>query len=166
MRWFQYGVFCPVMRVHGNRCRHGEKKRDVKEPTGDPNEIWSFGERNYPILKELVFLRERLRPYIEQQMQLASEKGWPVMRPMFFDYPDDEVCYTLGEQYMFGSEILFAPIVHRGQTEKQVYLPESGWVLTKDKKAYDKGWHIVTAAIDEFVAFVKEDSTLLALFEE
>ncbi|MBQ3904792.1 MAG: hypothetical protein II744_07425, partial [Eubacterium sp.] len=65
VRWFQYGVFCPVMRVHGNRNRHGEKKRDVKEPTGDPNEIWSFGERNHIILRDLVLLRERLRPYIE-----------------------------------------------------------------------------------------------------
>jgi alpha-D-xyloside xylohydrolase len=164
VRWFQYGVFSPVMRLHGNRNRHGEKKRDVKEPTGDPNEIWSFGTRNFSILRDLVFLRERLRPYIEKHMKIAAEKGYPVMRPLFFDYPDDEICYTLGEQYMFGDEIIFAPIVNRGQTEKTVYLPDGEWVLTKDKKVYSKGFHTVTAEIDEFIAFVKRGSDLISLF--
>lgn len=164
VRWFQFGVFSPVMRVHGNRNRHGEKKRDVKEPTGDPNEIWSFGERNYAILKDLVLLRDRLRPYIEKQMKTASDKGYPVMRPMFFDYPDDEVCYTLGEQYMFGDDILFAPIVNRGQTEKQVYLPEGEWVLTKSKEEFSAGWHTVNANIDEFVAFVRKGADVLNCF--
>ena len=164
VRWFQYGVFSPVMRLHGNRNRHGEKKRDVKEPSGDPNEIWSFGERNFPILKELVLLRERLRPYIEAHMHIASEKGWPVMRPMFFDYPDDAVCYTLGEQYLFGSDILFAPIVNRGQTEKAVYLPEGEWVLTKSGEVYAPGWHTVSAEIGEFIAFVKKGAEVLRCF--
>ncbi|MDO4846658.1 MAG: glycoside hydrolase family 31 protein [Clostridiaceae bacterium] len=165
VRWFQYGVFSPVMRVHGNRHRHGEKKRDVKEPSGDPNEIWSFGEENFPILKELVLLRERLRPYIEKQMTTASEKGYPIMRPMFFEYPDDKICYNLGEQYMFGDDILFAPIVNRGQTEKQVYLPEGEWVLTKSGETYTKGWHTVTAQINEFVAFVKKGADVLSCFK-
>jgi alpha-D-xyloside xylohydrolase len=164
VRWFQYGVFCPVMRVHGNRHRHGEKKRDVKEPSGDPNEIWSFGERNFEILKELVLLRERLRPYIEKHMKIASEKGYPVMRPMFFDFPEDEICYTLGEQYMFGDDILFAPIVNRGQTEKEVYLPEGKWVLTKTKEVYGGGWHKINAEINEFVAFVKEGADVINCF--
>ena len=164
VRWFQYGVFCPVMRLHGSRVRHGEKKRDVKEPTGDPNEIWSFGERNFRILKELVLLRERLRPYIEKQMKTAAEKGYPVMRPMFFEYPDDEVYWTLGEQYLFGDDILFAPIVNRGQTEKQVYLPEDGWILTKTKEAYASGWHTVRAETDEFVAFVRPGAAALDCF--
>ena len=164
VRWFQFGVFSPVMRLHGSRVRHGEKKRDVKEPTGDPNEIWSFGERNYAILKDLIFLRERLRPYIETQMRIASEKGYPVMRPMFFDYPDDEVCYTLGEQYLFGDDILFAPIVRRGQTEKEVYLPAGKWIHTKTKEAYAPGWHTVRAAIDEFVAFVRAGAPVLECF--
>ena len=164
VRWFQFGVFSPVMRLHGSRVRHGEKKRDVKEPTGDPNEIWSFGERNYAILKDLIFLRERLRLYIETQMRIASEKGYPVMRPMFFDYPDDEVCYTLGEQYLFGDDILFAPIVRRGQTEKEVYLPAGKWIHTKTKEAYAPGWHTVRAAIDEFVAFVRAGAPVLECF--
>lgn len=164
VRWFQYGVFSPVMRLHGNRNRHGEKKRDVKEPSGDPNEIWSFGKKNFGILKDLIMLRERLRPYIEANMKIAAEKGYPVMRPMFFDFPEDEVCYTLGEQYMFGRDILFAPIVNRGQTEKRVYLPEGEWILTKNKKPYSQGWHTVNAALDEFVAFVRAGADVIDCF--
>ena len=164
VRWFQYGVFSPVMRLHGNRNRHGEKLRDVKEPTGDPNEIWSFGERNFEILKELVFLRERLRPYIEKQMEIAAKQGYPVMRPMFFDYPEDENCYTLGEQYMFGSDIIFAPIVNKGQTVKTVYLPDGEWIMTKSREKYTGGYYEITASIDEFIAFVKNGSEVLSAF--
>ena len=163
VRWFQYGVFSPVMRLHGHRNRHG-KRSNLKEPSGDPNEIWSFGERNYVILKELVFLRERLRPYIEHHMEIASQKGYSVMRPMFFDFPDDEVCYTLGEQYMFGDDILFAPIVNKSQTKKKVYLPEGKWILTKNGKEYGAGWHEILAEIHEFIAFVKQGSEVLNCF--
>lgn len=163
VRWFQFGVFSPVMRLHGSRIRHGEKS-SLKEPSGDPNELWSFGDEVFKILKELVFLRERLRGYISAQMKIASEKGYPVMRPMFFEYPDDEVCYTLNSQYMFGSDIIFAPIVDRGQTETTVYIPEGEWVLTKDKTVYTKGAYKITAQIDEFVAFVKSGSDVLTVF--
>lgn len=164
VRWFQYGVFCPVMRVHGNRCRHGEKKRDILEPTGDPNELWSFGEENFKILKELVMLRERLRPYIEEQMKTASEKGYPVMRPMFFDFPDDERCYDLGEQYMFGKDILFAPVVNKGQTKKKVYLPEGQWIRTADKKEYAGGEYEFEVPLGEFLAFVRKGAEVIKAF--
>ena len=163
VRWFQYGVFSPVMRLHGNRNLHGERS-NLKEPSGDPNEIWSFGKRNFKILRELVFLRERLRPYIEHHMKIASEKGYPMMRPMFFDFPDDENCYTVGEQYMFGDDILFAPIVNKGQTKKKVYLPEGKWILTKSKKEYETGWHEITVEIDEYIAFVKDGTDVLNCF--
>ena len=164
VRWFQYGVFCPVMRLHGVRNRHGEPTPGLKEPSGDPNELWSFGEKNFPILRDLVLLRERLRPYIEAQMRLSSEKGWPVMRPTFFDFPEDETCYSFGEQYMFGPDILFSPIVKQGQTKKEVYLPEGEWVLTKTKEVFSPGRHTVEAKIDEFVAFVRKGADVLECF--
>ncbi len=160
VRWFQYGVFSPVMRLHGSRTKHGERSNLI-EPSGDPNELWSFGEKNFEILKDLVLFRERLRPYIKEQMNIASEKGYPVMRPMFFEYPDDEVCYTLGEQYMFGDDIIFAPIVNQGQTDKEVYIPDGEWVLLKDRKTYTKGTYNIHAEIDEFIAFVRAGSDLL-----
>ena len=84
---------------------------------------------------------------------------------MFFDYPDDEICYTTGGQYMFGDDILFAPVTEQGAAEKKVYLPEGEWILTKDKTTY-KGndWYSVHAEINEFVAFVRKGSDVINLF--
>ena len=163
VRWFQFGVFSPVRRLHGSRIRDGER-RDIIEPSGDPNEIWSFGEDVFEILKKLVLLRERLRPYIMLQMKTAAEKGYPVMRPMFFEYPEDEICYTLDGQYLFGDDIIFAPIVNRGQTEKTVYIPEGEWILTKNKERYTKGTYKINAETDEFIALVKAGSDVLKVF--
>ena len=163
VRWFQFGVFTPVLRLHGSRIKHGPKS-PIIEPSGDPNELWSFGPKNFEILKDLVLLRERLRPYLRQQMKIASEKGHPVMRPMFFEYPEDPVSYSLNGQYLFGPDILFAPITVQGQTEKQVYIPDGRWILTRDHTLYTKGWHTVTAKLDEYIAFVRAGSAVSAVW--
>lgn len=164
VRWFQYGVFCPVLRLHGSRNGH-DRTRDIIEPTGGDNELWSFGGRNFEILKELVLLRERLRPYIKKHMDTASEKGYPVMRPMFFDFPDDEACYELGDQYMFGGDILFAPITGQGETQKRVYLPEGEWIRTTDKTVHTGGRFVSChAEIHEFIAFVKKGAEVMEAF--
>ncbi len=164
VRWFQYGVFCPVLRLHGSRNGQ-DRTRDIIEPTGGDNEIWSFGERNFEILKDLIMLRERFKPYIKKHMDIASKKGYPIMRPMFFDYPDDEVCFTLGEQYMFGDDIIFAPVTERGKTEKRVYLPKGEWILTKDKTAYEGNkWYTINVQVNEFVAFVQKGKEILSAF--
>ncbi len=168
VRWFQFGVFCPVMRLHGARKRiEGEPKRypNIIEPSGGPNEIWKFGEEHYEYLKELITLRERLRPYIMKYMEIASKTGSPIMRPMFYDYYEDEICYTLEDQYMFGEDILFAPIVEQGQTERSVYLPEGNWIYVGDKKTYSGKQTIqVGAQLHEFIAFVKEGSSVIEVF--
>ncbi len=164
VRWFQYGCFCPVMRLHGSR-EGKDYTRSIIEPTGGDNEIWSFGEENFEILKELILLRERLKPYLQKHMKKASEKGIPLMRPMFFDFPEDEACYTLGEQYMFGDDILFAPVVRQGQREKKVYLPEGNWILTKDGSIHrGAGWVEVSVELWEFAAFVREGSEVRKCF--
>ena len=164
VRWFQFGLFSPVMRLHGSRPKHGERTKGILEPSGDPNEIWSFGERNFEIIKDIVMLREKLKPYIIKQFNTATEKGYPVIRPMFFHHPDDEICYTLESQYFFGDDIIFSPIVNKGQTEKQVYIPDGEWILTKNGKTYAKGWHTVNAEINEFIAFVRKGSDVLNCF--
>ena len=170
VRWFQFGVFSPVMRLHGSRKRteaQGKPNPELKEPSGGPNEIWSFGEDVYRILRELILLRERLRPYIHKYMDIASETGAPLMRPMFFEYPDDSVCHTLDDQYMFGEDILFAPIVEQGQTERKVYLPEGEWVNVNDRRVYNgKTFVTVQAELDQFIAFVKKGSEWLAAFDK
>lgn len=164
VRWFQYGVFCPVTRLHGSRNGH-DRSRDIIEPTGGGNELWSFGEEAFGILKDLVALREKLRPYVEKHMKIASESGIPVMRPMFFDYPEDEECYKTGEQYMFGDDILFAPIVNRGQTQKEVYLPEGKWIFARDREVFEGGRkYTLSAGIDEIVVFVKNGAQVIEVF--
>jgi len=170
VRWFQFGVFCPVMRLHGSRYRikeQGPRTPGLKEPTGGPNEIWSFGDKVYNILRKLIMLRERLRPYIHKYMDIASQTGAPLMRPMFFEFPDDPVCYSLGDQYMFGEDILFAPIVAQGQTERTVYLPEGEWVNVNDKQVYQGNRYVnAHAELDQFIAFVKKGSEWLSVFDE
>lgn len=164
VRWFQYGVFCPVTRLHGSRMGH-DRTRDVIEPTGGDNELWSFGDKNFKILSDLVHLRNRLQPYIKKHMDIAAACGTPVMRPMFFDYPEDEVCYGLGTQFMFGDEILFAPLTQQEQTKKEVYLPEGEWVFTQDHTIYLGGqWYTLSAEIHEFIAFVKKGSDIIKCF--
>ena len=163
VRWFQFGLFCPVMRLHGNRVHHGEKS-SLPEPSGDPNELWSFGEKNFEILRGILRLREKLRPYIGRQMKTASEKGWPVIRPMFFAYPQDERCWKLNDQYLFGDDILFAPILRQGQTSRTVYIPEGEWVLTQDGAVYPQGTYEIHAELHEFIALVRKGAAVLECF--
>ena len=163
VRWFQFGLFCPVMRLHGNRNRHGAPS-SVIEPSGDPNEIWSFGEECFEVIKSILKIRENLRPYICEQMKTASEKGWPVMRPMFFMYPDDERCYSINDQYFFGDDILFTPITDLGVTEREVYLPDGEWCLARNGACYTGGVHKVKAEVNEFIAFVRKGADVLDAF--
>lgn len=95
VRWFAWGAFCPVFRMHGERSPWYEREQEfidgVRQLTsGQDNEVWSFGEDNYEILKKYLFIRERLRPYIRSCMEQASKTGAPVMRPLFFDFAEDK----------------------------------------------------------------------------
>lgn len=131
VRWFQWGVFCPVFRLHGFR-----DSDDVKN--AGENEVWSFGEEAYEIIKALLFMREALRPYVKAQMELAHETGVPPMRPLFFDFPEDEKSYTISDELLFGPDILVAPIYKYKQRSREVYLPEGAdWydVVTGEKKS-------------------------------
>lgn len=121
VRWFQYSAFCPLFRLHG--YRNPERNHSAMISTGEENEAWSFGEEAYGIIKELLFLRERLRPYIEEQMRLASETGVPPMRPLFFDFPQDSECAGVDDQFLLGSDLLVAPVLHKGERSRKVYLP-------------------------------------------
>ena len=96
--------------------------------SGQDNEVWSFGclsdgREVYPILRAQLALREQLRPYIKRQMQAASEKGSPVMRPLFYDFPEDSKSWEIEDEYMFGSDYLVCPVTSAGQVERKVYLP-------------------------------------------
>lgn len=143
VRWFEFGVFCPVFRLHGFRLPYPE--RDILNPdsycgSGGPNEVWSFGETAYQIITKYMFLREKMIPYIMEQMEYASQTGTPVIRPLFFDFPEDQNLYEIGDEYMFGPDILVAPVVEKGCEKRKVYLPEGAtWIDGWTKKTYQGG---------------------------
>lgn len=84
---------------------------------------------------------------------------------MFFEYPDDDECYKLNEQYLFGEDIIFAPIVNQGQSIKSFYVPDGEWILVKDKKVYSKGYYDTTVSLTDMVVLVKKGSDVLNAFE-
>lgn len=90
VRWFQFGAFCPVFRLHGFREPVKEpigKTGGGMMPSGADNEVWTYGEEVYEICKKYMEIREKIRPYIKTLMQEAHEKGTPVMRPLFYEFP-------------------------------------------------------------------------------
>ncbi len=126
IRWFQWGCYCPVMRLHGDR-RPGEKvyRKDGTETlfSGSDNEVWSFGEQAYPILKKYMLRREEMRDYVRGLMQQAHESGKPLLRAMFYEFPADPVCQDMKDQYMFGEKYLVAPVMQPGARSRSVYFP-------------------------------------------
>ncbi len=168
VRWFQFGLFCPIMRLHGTRLNQSyyvDEAPDVMVKGGGYNEIWHFGDENYPVLKKLIETREKMRPYTLAIAKEASENGSPMMRPMFYEFPQDKKCYELWDQYMFGGDILFAPIYNEGQTDREVYLPEGEWISVLDKKEYAGGQTVdMHAEVSEYIAFVKKGSDVLNAF--
>jgi alpha-D-xyloside xylohydrolase len=130
VRWFQWGTFCPVFRVHGDRKADHALGADGSMFTGGPNEVWSYGEEAYGILVAHLQLRERLRPYIKRQMAAAHERGTPVMRPLFYDFPEDKRAWEIPDQYMFGPDLLVAPVLYPGMRERFVYPTSVAWLAT------------------------------------
>ena len=140
VRWFQFGVFCPVFRVHGSRNSFDPKK-------GGDNEVWSFGEEAYAIIKGLLELREALRPYIAAHMRIAHESGVPPMRPIFFDFPKDESCYEVEDEFLFGPDVLVAPVAEYGKRSRSVYLPAGAvWKDAWDGSVIEGGARIEAEA--------------------
>ena len=161
VRWFQFGVFCPVLRMHGYRRpykEHGNMNDMSGEcNTGSGNELWSFGPEVYEIMVRYIKIRERLIPYIESCLKISKNSGLPVMRPLFFDYPEDEKVYSISDEYMFGHELLVAPILEYGISEREVYLPKGmDWIDKFSKKFYKGGGtYKIQAPIDVIPVFQK-----------
>lgn len=159
IRWFQFGVFCPIFRLHGDR---EPRNANGYAASGGPNEPWSFGEEAYEIIAETIRLRERLRPYVHAQMEIAARTGLPPMRPLFVDFPDDEASWSIEDQFMFGPDILVAPILGPGQTSRAVYLPSGGaWTDAWTGETLAGGRiAMVDAPIDRIPVFTFEGAVL------
>jgi alpha-D-xyloside xylohydrolase len=121
VRWFQFAVLWPVFRLHGNR--HADFYNAGLFSTGDPNEVWSFGDEAYEVIRGLLAFRERIRPYLQEQMDLATSDGLPPVRPLWFAYPDDESARGVDDQFLLGADLLAAPILHAGAIQRTVYFP-------------------------------------------
>lgn len=165
VRWFEYGAFCPVMRLHGYRMPYQPQfgtTGGAECVSGAPNEIWSYGDEVYEICKEYIQIRENMRGYTRSLMAEAHEKGTPVMRPMFYDFPEDQACWDNESQYMFGPNVLVAPVMERGQKTKEVYLPAGAkWTSIWTGECYDGGQTItVETPLDKLPVFTKDEFKL------
>ena len=171
IRWFAWGAFCPVFRMHGERSPWYEREEEfidgVRQLTsGQDNEVWSFGEENYEILKKYLFIRERLRPYIRECMKEASENGTPIMRPMFYDFPQDKEAWHVEDQYMFGPHLIVAPVMEAGATERKVYLPMGEqWTDAYTRKTYEGGQIITVSAPIDVIPVMMRQGTSYPIYE-
>ena len=162
VRWFEYGTFCPVMRLHGYRWPIQPQVGTTGGATclsGAPNEVWSYTDEVYEILKDYLFLREKMKPYIETIMRQAHEKGTPVMRPLFYDFPEDEKAWETEDAYMFGPDVLVAPVMYAGQTTRSVYLPAGAvWTNYWTGDKLEGGQTVsVEAPLEQIPLFMKDE---------
>jgi len=112
VRWFQWGAFCPIFRVHG---------------TYYPKEPWRFGKEVEEVLVKYIRLRYRLLPYIYTLAWMVYEKDYTIMRPLVMDFRDDRDVYNIDDQYMFGPFIMVSPVATPSTFEREVYLPRGLW---------------------------------------
>jgi len=162
IRWFQWGAYCPVMRLHGDRQPKEPVYRKDGTPTldsGNDNEVWSFGEEAYPILVKYMHRREELRDYVRGLMKEAHETGKPLLRGMFYAFPEEEACALLQDQYMFGDKYLVAPVMEPGARSRSVYFPaNTTWRNVETGDVISGGQRVVVPApLDVIPVFERVD---------
>jgi alpha-D-xyloside xylohydrolase len=152
IRWFQYGAFCPLFRLQGVRDPY-----DSALGTGAPNEAWSFGEPAYRIIRDLLLLRERMKPYLFDQMRVASTRGTPPMRPLFFDFPDDETAWQVEDQFLLRPDVLVAPVLEMGQRRRRLHLPRgTAWKeFRSDRRHAGGAWIEAEAPLESIPVFFR-----------
>ncbi|MBO5270304.1 MAG: glycoside hydrolase family 31 protein [Clostridia bacterium] len=162
IRWFEYGTFSPVMRLHGTRLPHihaqEESSKGVKCGSGAENEIWSYGEDAFEIMKTHILYREEMRPYLKETMRKTHENGTPPMRPLFYDFPNDKNAWEIADEYLFGDALLVCPVLEYGARSRKVYLPEGAdWIDAYTKERFAGGTTVdADAPIERIPVFVRE----------
>lgn len=160
IRWFQFGLYCPIFRLHGFRNSDDYTK-------GGDNEVWSFGEDAYGHIVKYLKFREALRPYIARESKKTVIDGLPLMRPLIFDFFEDVKAKEIEDQYLFGNEIMVAPVYKEYQRKRDVYLPAGiKWINANSGETFEGGQTIsVNAPLGEIPSFLREGSRLLPLYE-
>jgi alpha-glucosidase len=139
----QVGVFSPFMRAHSQ----------FEDPDKEP---WSFGARNEAANKRTIELRYEILPEIYNAMEQASQTGVPALRPLFLEFPDDGNVSGRDDEFMVGDKLLAAPVLHEGQTKREVYLPKGVWFDYWTGRRYEGGKSIYQAVtLDSIPLFVR-----------
>jgi alpha-glucosidase len=145
-RWLQAGVFYPFMRMHTS----------IGTPDQEP---WSYGVAYEGYNRRAIELRYELLPYIYNEMQRASVTGIPALRPMMLEFPADPETWSVDDQFMFGSDLLVAPVLFEAQTERELYLPKGAWFDFWTARRFEGGRRLtVPAALGSIPLFVREGS--------
>jgi len=149
VRWFQFGTFCPIFRVHGTR-------------TTNQNELWSYGPEAQQILTAYDTLRYRLMPYIYSLAWQVTKNGYTIMRPLVMDFPGDHTVINIGDQFMFGPAILVNPVTEQGASKRHLYLPQTLWYDFWGGPSQQGGAFIDAAApLDRIPLYVRGGSIVL-----
>jgi alpha-D-xyloside xylohydrolase len=147
IRWFEYGAFCPLFRIHGYQSE---------------TEMWKFGPKVERVLHEYDNLRYRLMPYIYSSAWEVTSQGESMMRALPLDYANDRNVLEISDQFLFGSSLLINPVTKPGATRRNVYLPAGqGWVDFWTGKRFSGGQTIeADSPIDRMPIFVQAGSIL------
>ena len=146
VRWFQYGTFCPVFRVHGTR-------------TTNQNELWSYGPEAESILTKFDRLRYELLPYIYSVAWMTTHESYTPMRPLVMDFRADVRAQNIGDQFLFGPAILVNPVTEPGAVTRHLYLPRTKWYDFWTGHAVEGGRSIdAPATLDRLPLYVRSGS--------
>jgi alpha-D-xyloside xylohydrolase len=143
-RWLPFGMLSSHSRCHGM----------------PPKEPWEYGEAFMDGFRRTVEMKYRLMPYVYAQAKDAAERGLPMVRALFVEYPRDPGSWTVEDEYLFGADILVAPLFEAGATGRSVYLPPGEWIDYQTDKTYSAGWHDIEAGPIPVVMLVREGAVL------
>ena len=164
VRWFQFGAFSPIFRLHGVREPTMEFSPQM---TGGPNEIWSYGEEACGIMADYIALRERLKPYVLSVMQEAHETGLTPIRPYLVEFPEVPKSWTVDDAYLFGRDLLVAPVLEAGARAWDVYLPKgASWRDAWTGEEYTGGQTVTVQAPLERIPLFLRDGARLPILPE
>lgn len=144
-RWLPFGFLTSHTRAHG----------------APPTEPWLYdSERVQDVFRKSAEMKYRLMPYVYAQAKECTEKGLPMLRALFVEFPDDPGAWKVDDEYLFGSQILVAPLLESGITGRTVYLPEGKWIDYQTEKVYEGGWHRIEAGSLPIIMLVRDGSVL------
>ena len=144
-RWIPFGFLTSHTRAHG----------------APPTEPWLYdSKRVQDVFRKSAEMKYRLMPYVYAQAKECTEKGLPMLRALFVEFPDDPGAWKVDDEYLFGSQILVAPLLESGMTSRTVYLPEGKWIDYQTEKVYEGGWHRIEAGSLPIIMLVRDGSVL------